>query len=567
MTGFLGPNGAGKTTTLRMLLGLATPNAGTATIGGHTYAQRTQPARAVGAALEASSFHPGRTARDHLRVYAPQVGVGDARCDEVLGIVGLAEAANRRTGGFSMGMRQRLALATTLLGDPQVLLLDEPANGLDPEGIAWLRQFLRYLAAQGRTVLVSSHVLSEVEQTVDDVVIIARGRLVHASSLAQLEAMARPAVRISSPDAAGLAALVAEQGWGPTTRFDSPSTAVVYDRHCPQVGDAAFARGLPLHELAPAGTSLESLFLQLTADPTDPPGGPPGAVARTRRHDTGGGAMIAALRTEIRKVSTTRTWWLTALVMFGYMMVMGVIMAFSLVMGMREAEKAGAPPAGGSGFGNAVLDQMSIATSVYTLAVALGYIFPAILGAFSVTGEFRHRTITPTLLAEPRRSLVLGSKLVAVLPFALVVAIAGVAGTVIGGAATLAIMGEPTLLGDHTIQRTLVLSVVALTLWALVGVGFGSVLTNQVAAIVVLLAFTQFVEPLLRLLLAQFDATEALSKFLPGAAGEAIAGSSLYVSSGLAQLLNSWQGALTLLGYAVVLVLVGRFTTFRRDIG
>ncbi len=229
--------------------------------------------------------------------------------------------------------------------------------------------------------------------------------------------------------------------------------------------------------------------------------------------------MIAALRTELRKVSTTRTWWLTALVMFGYMVVMGVIMAFSLVLGMREAEKTGAPT-GGGGFGEgAVLDSMAIATSVYTLAVALGYIFPAILGALSVTGEFRHRTITPTLLAEPRRSLVLGSKLVAILPFALVVALAGVVGTVIGGAATLAIMGEPTLLGDSTIQRTLVLSVVALTLWALVGVGFGSVLTNQVAAIVVLLAFTQFVEPLLRLLLAQFDATEAISKFLPGRRG------------------------------------------------
>jgi predicted neutral ceramidase superfamily lipid hydrolase len=253
--------------------------------------------------------------------------------------------------------------------------------------------------------------------------------------------------------------------------------------------------------------------------------------------------------------------------MFGYMLVMGVIMAFSLVMGMRDIEKAGTPPPDSSGFGSAVLDQMSIATSVYTLAVALGYIFPAILGAFSVTGEFRHRTITPTLLAEPRRSLVLGAKLVAVLPFALTVAIAGVAGTVIGGAATLAIMGEPTLLGDHTIQRTLVLSVLALTLWALVGVGFGSVLTNQVAAIVVLLAFTQFVEPLLRLLLAQFDATEAISKFLPGAAGEAIAGSSLYVSSGLAELLNAWQGTLTLLGYAVLLVVIGRLTTFRRDIG
>lgn len=275
--------------------------------------------------------------------------------------------------------------------------------------------------------------------------------------------------------------------------------------------------------------------------------------------------MMAALRTEFRKIATTRTWWLTALIMFGYMVVMGVIMAFSLVAGMRAAEETGAPA--GGGFGETVLDPLAIATSVYTLAVALGYIFPAILGALSVTGEFRHHTITPTLLAEPRRSVVLGSKLVAVVPFAVVVAVAGVVGTVLGGASTLAVMGEPTLLGDSGVQRTLLLSVVALTLWALVGVGFGSVLTNQVAAIVVLLAFTQFVEPLLRLLLAQFEATELVSKFLPGAAGEAIAGSSLYVSSGLAELLSAWQGTLTLLSYAIVLVLIGRFTTFRRDIG
>ncbi len=267
VTGFLGPNGAGKTTTLRLLLGLATANAGAATIGGRRYSEFPQPARHVGAALEASSFHPGRTARDHLRVYAPQVGVDDQRCDEVLATVGLSEAADRRAGGFSMGMRQRLALATTLLGDPQVLLLDEPANGLDPEGIAWLRQFLRYLAGQGRTVLVSSHVLSEVEQTVDDVVIIARGRLVKACSLAELEAMARPAVRISSPDPAGLAGLIDAQGWSPVARYDSPHSAVVQDVDCPQVGQVAHARGLELHQLSPAGTSLEALFLGLTGDP------------------------------------------------------------------------------------------------------------------------------------------------------------------------------------------------------------------------------------------------------------------------------------------------------------
>lgn len=277
--------------------------------------------------------------------------------------------------------------------------------------------------------------------------------------------------------------------------------------------------------------------------------------------------MIPALRTELRKIGTTRTWWVTTLVMAGYMAVIGLIMAFSLVMGNRAVEEAGPGAGGGDPGGTAMLDPTAIATSVYTLAVALGYIFPAILGALSVTGEFRHRTITPTLLAEPRRTVVLAAKLVAILPYALVLAIAGTIGTVAAGATTLAIMGEPTLLGDAEVWSTIARSVLALVLWALVGVGFGAVLTNQVAAIVVLLAFTQFVEPLLRLLLAQFDATEGVSRFLPGAAGESIAGSSLYVSSGLADLLPAWQGTLTLLAYAIVLVVIGRVTTFRRDIG
>lgn len=275
--------------------------------------------------------------------------------------------------------------------------------------------------------------------------------------------------------------------------------------------------------------------------------------------------MTAALRTELRKISTTRTWWITAGVMFVYMLSIGAIMALSFVLGNRESGGEGTSTFPGSE--PVVLDAEAIASSVYTLAVSLGYIFPAILGALAVTTEFRHHTITPTLLAEPRRTLVLGAKLVAVLPYALVVSVAGVAGTVLGGASTLALLGEPTLLGDSTIWRTVGLSVVALVLWSLVGVGFGSVLTNQVAAIVVLLVFTQFVEPLLRVLLATFEPTEAVSKFLPGAAGEAIAGSSLYTSTGLADLLTAWQGAVVLLAYAVVLVAVGRLTTFRRDIG
>jgi ABC-2 type transport system ATP-binding protein len=278
VTGFLGPNGAGKTTTLRMLLGLVRPTAGTATIGGRSYGELTRPQRVVGAALEAASFHPGRTARDHLRVYAPQVGVPDARCDEVLSVVGLDQVAHRRVGGFSLGMRQRLGLATTLLGDPRVLVLDEPANGLDPEGIRWLRDFLRHLARQGRTVLVSSHVLSEVQQTVDDVVIIARGRLVHASSLAGMAALTRSGVRVSSPDPEALRRLAAEHWTGRWREpADRPGAVEIDDVAAPAVGHAAYVAGVELHELTEVAVGLEEVFLRLTGE--QGPAGAPGTVA------------------------------------------------------------------------------------------------------------------------------------------------------------------------------------------------------------------------------------------------------------------------------------------------
>ena len=186
VTGFLGPNGAGKTTTLRMALGLVRPTAGDALIGGRRYSDLTQPRRIVGALLEATSFHPGRRGRDHLRVLAQPVDLPSGRVDEVLDLVELTEAADRRVGGYSLGMRQRLGLASALLGDPEVLILDEPANGLDPAGIAWLRDLLRQQAKDGRTILVSSHVLSEVAQTVDQVVIVHEGRLRFAGSLDSL---------------------------------------------------------------------------------------------------------------------------------------------------------------------------------------------------------------------------------------------------------------------------------------------------------------------------------------------------------------------------------------------
>jgi ABC-2 type transport system ATP-binding protein len=188
VVGFLGPNGAGKTTTLRMLLGLVTPDSGTATINGQAYRDLPEPLHQVGAVLEAASYHPGRTARSHLRIQALAGQADESRIEDVLDLVGLADAADRRVGGFSLGMRQRLGLATALLTDPELLILDEPANGLDPEGVRWLRDLLRGLAAEGTTVLVSSHLLAEVAQTVDSVVILDRGRLVTQSPLTDLTA-------------------------------------------------------------------------------------------------------------------------------------------------------------------------------------------------------------------------------------------------------------------------------------------------------------------------------------------------------------------------------------------
>jgi ABC-2 type transport system ATP-binding protein len=262
VAGFLGPNGAGKTTTLRMLLGLVAPDAGTATIGGRPYRELPDPVRRVGAVLEAGGFHPGRSARDHLRVMATAAGLTPGRVEEVLEQTGLAGAARRRVGGFSLGMRQRLGLAAALLGDPEVLVLDEPANGLDPEGVHWLRGLVRGLADQGRTVLVSSHLLAEVAQTVDQVVIIDKGRLVAQSTLAALTAGADRTVRVRTPEPEALRDLLVARG--ATVTVDGPDRLVVGGVTTEQVGQAAAAGGVVLHEMRFERSNLEDVFLELT---------------------------------------------------------------------------------------------------------------------------------------------------------------------------------------------------------------------------------------------------------------------------------------------------------------
>jgi ABC-2 type transport system ATP-binding protein len=269
VTGFLGPNGAGKTTTLRMLLGLVSPTAGTAAITGRLYRELADPVRRVGAVLEASGYHPGRSGRDHLRVLATGAGLDPRRVEEVLELTGLVGAGRRRVGGYSLGMRQRLGLAGALLGDPEVLVLDEPANGLDPEGVHWLRGLVRGLADEGRTVLVSSHVLAEVAQTVDEVVIIDRGRLVAQSTLAALTAGADRTVRVRTPQPGALRDLLVASGAQVT--LDGPDQLMVAGATTEQVGQAAAAGGVVLHEMRFERSNLEDVFLELTGRKGDNP--------------------------------------------------------------------------------------------------------------------------------------------------------------------------------------------------------------------------------------------------------------------------------------------------------
>jgi ABC-2 type transport system ATP-binding protein len=267
VTGFLGPNGAGKTTTLRMVLNLVRPTAGTTTIGGRRYADLTDPIRKVGALLEASGAHRGRTGRNHLRMLCDAAGIPVSRADDVLATVGLTPAADRKFKGYSLGMRQRLGIAAALLGDPDVLILDEPANGLDPEGIRWMRDLLKSLADEGRTVLVSSHLLSEMELLADDVVIIAAGKLVRQGPVAEVIDSAGGAqmlVRTPRPDV-----LIAELGAAITaTRIEGGALRIV-GADGPTIGAAAMRVGAEIHELTVERRDLENVFLQLTAGKAD----------------------------------------------------------------------------------------------------------------------------------------------------------------------------------------------------------------------------------------------------------------------------------------------------------
>ena len=262
VTGFLGPNGAGKSTTLRAILGLIRPDTGTTTVLGKAYRNLERPIAQVGALLETFDAHPGRSGRNHLRVLAAAARIPTPRVDELLALVELTDSARRRAKGYSLGMRQRLGLAAALLGDPEVLVLDEPANGLDPQGIRWLRDLLRARARDGGTVLISSHVLAEVAQTVDEVVIIHRGKLIQHAAMAEVEAMAAGSTIVRSPDSDRLAGLLTQAGLGVGSLEDGRLDVAAPPE---RVGEIAAANGVVLHELTTERATLEEVFLQLTA--------------------------------------------------------------------------------------------------------------------------------------------------------------------------------------------------------------------------------------------------------------------------------------------------------------
>jgi ABC-2 type transport system ATP-binding protein len=268
VTGFVGPNGAGKSTTMRVILGLAAPGAGTALVGGEPYVRKRFPLREVGALLDASATHPGRRARDHLLWLARSNDIPRSRIDEVLELVGLSSVAGRRTGGFSLGMAQRLGIAAALLGDPPVIMLDEPVNGLDPEGIVWIRGFLRSLAAEGRTVFVSSHLMSELQGTADHLVVIGRGRLIADASVDELLASATVgAVDLRTPDISEVMTLLARAG--ATVVSTGNDTLTVTGLRAERVADLVGERGVRLFELTPKRATLEDVYLDLTRDAVD----------------------------------------------------------------------------------------------------------------------------------------------------------------------------------------------------------------------------------------------------------------------------------------------------------
>ena len=598
VTGFLGPNGAGKTTTLRMLLGLVNATSGAATIDGVAYRDLPTPTRRVGAVLEATSFHPARRARNHLKMIALAAGIEFSRIDEVLDLVGLAGDARRRVGGFSTGMRQRLELAGALLGDPGVLILDEPSNGLDPQGIAWLREFLRHLAREGRTVLVSSHLLAEMAQTVDDVVILSQGVLRAQGPLSSLVAQSRSSMRVRTPEPDRLLALVHQMGlsragWRPTWWWSTGPRPSSSARCWPPTGSSSTSSSRRARTSRPSSSRSPPLTAPSPARPARghrrppavrghrrPPaaGGTarrgtagkssdraapaaasgmatdPGLAAPGRASGRGWPLVIRTLRAELFKMRTTPGLWI----------LFGVTVLLTGLFGIIPTFFVTSTP------GHTVF---TAPASVHHLRelVGAGYspgvLLAPVLGVLCITTEYRQRLLTATLLVTPAprggaggQGLRLGD----LGPGAR----ADQPGRG-GGARHPALRGR----GWHRVHtpapgRAPVVPGLlgAYALLAVFGMGIGTLLRNQVGAVIFALALTIVLEPLIVLLVHLIFHADlnwfpyALDR-RAGRGPQRLAGQRRRGTA--AQLVG---GGLALLAWGVGMAVIGYFTTFRRDV-
>ena len=573
VTGFLGPNGSGKSTTMRMIMGLDHPDAGRVAVNGRPYRELPWPLREVGALLEAKSVHPGRSAYHHLWMLAQTNDLPRTRVDEVLELVGLASVARRRAGTFSLGMGQRLGIAAALLGDPGVLLFDEPVNGLDPEGIRWVRLLLKRLAAEGRTVFVSSHLMSEMALTADHLVVIGRGRLIAEQPVEQFIAeRSGTQVRVRTPRPEPLTVAVVAAGGLVSVAADG--TLEVTGLSAEAVGDLAAAQGIALHELTPQMASLEDAFMELTHESLefhgehDRPaflaapggrrrrGGPAvtavggvvgSAVPPPGRRHAGAGGQLRAEWTKLRTVRST-TWTLVV-----------TVVAVVGIGALATAVTAAHWRNGG------IADRIGFDPTARSLAgLFLGQISIGVLGVLAMSAEYSSGTIRATLSAIPNRPLVLACK----------VAVFGVVALITSEVLTFAafLLGQQLLkgstpyatLGQPGVLRAVAGAGLVLTVIALFALGLATIIRHTAGAISVFVGLLL----VLPLVLQAFpDSVQRnLIKYMPLVIAENMAATNpLRNDFGGAVLLAPWVGFALLCLYAAVAIVVGGILLVRRD--
>jgi ABC-2 type transport system ATP-binding protein len=573
ITGFLGPNGAGKTTTMRLILGLDRPTSGTVTINGKPFGRSAYPMREVGALLDAKAVHGGRSAYNHLLCLAETNSLPRRRVGEVLALVGLTEVARKRSKGFSLGMGQRLGIAAALLGDPGILMFDEPVNGLDPEGILWIRNLMKALAAEGRTVFVSSHLMSEMENTADHLLVIGRGSLIADCTVPDfIAANSRQSVRVRTPQPDVLARVVTAAGG--TVHESGDGLMTVQNLDVATVGDLAFENSVRLHELAPAQASLEQAFMELTASSVQfhagTPGGPdlvhaagPGpqrAASPGPRHAASPGpqaglpaargraGFAGTLRSEFTKIRSVRStyWSLLALVVvtigIGVLASWGAAHTYGQMNGPQRSSFL-------SGFD---------ATQQSLVGLILGQLIISVLGALTVTSEYSTGMMRTSLSVMPRRGTLFAAKATVFAAVALAVGLVASFASFFIGQALMSGQHLNATLGQPGVLRAVIGGGLFLAACGLLAFGLGAILRHTAGAIsaAIGLLFVLFI--LVNFLPSSWQ--QHVDKWIPFDAGSQIW--TAHATSGGTPMFSAWTGFAVFCGYAAIALLAG-LTLFR----